>query len=372
MEDNPPPVQIPPPPVISRPVQQVRTRSSRGWIVATFLLAGLVLLLLLTHVIQGILSWTNSASAGRQTGRWLEEITVEQNGSGNKIAIIDVEGIISSMAMGYRGRNMVELIADQLEMAANDSAVKAVILNVDSPGGEVMASDDISRALLEFQVKHRKPIVAAMGGLGASGGYYISAPCQWIVANELTMTGSIGVIMSTFNYRALLDKVGVLPQVFKSGRFKDMLRGSKLPSEIEPEEREMIQAMVDQTYVKFLSVVQEGRTRAQKENQGAGKGLASNWKEFADGRILTGKQAFELGFVDELGGFEAAVSRARAISKIPEANLIRYEEPFGLLNLLPLFGKTEHATLRVAVDLGYEWPKLEAGRLYFLAPTVIH
>ncbi|MHC1770036.1 MAG: signal peptide peptidase SppA [Verrucomicrobiia bacterium] len=370
MENNPPPAQTPPPPVIALPVQQVRPRTGRGWMVATFLLAGLVMLLFLTNVIQGLFGWAGSGSAGCQTGRWLEEITVEHNGSGNKIAIIDVEGIITSMAMGYRGRNMVELIEDQLEMAADDRAVKAVILNVDSPGGEVMASDDISRALLDFQEKHRKPIVAAMGGLGASGGYYVSAPCQWIVANELTMTGSIGVIMSTFNYRGLLDKVGVLPQVFKSGRFKDMLRGSKLPNEVEPEEREMIQAMVDQTHAKFLSVVQDGRKRAQRENQGAGKPLADNWKEFADGRILTGKQAFDLGFVDELGGFEAAVKRARAISKIPEANLIRYEEPFGLSSLLPFFGKSDQATIKV--DLGYEMPKLEAGRLYFLAPTVIH
>jgi protease-4 len=338
--------------------------------IASFVLAGLVLLLLMTNVIQGVFGWTGSASAGRETGRWLEEITVEHNGSGNKIAIIDVEGIITSMTVGYRGRNMVELIADQLEMAANDNSVKAVILNVDSPGGEVMASDDISRALLEFQEKHQKPIVAAMGGLGASGGYYISAPCQWIVANELTMTGSIGVIMSTFNYRGLLDKVGLLPQVYKSGRFKDMLRGSRSPGEINPEEEKMIQSMVDQTYAKFLSVVQEGRTRASKENKTAGKPLSSNWKEYADGRILTGKQAFDLGFVDELGGFEAAVKRAQTLSKVSNANLIRYQEPFGLANLLPLFGKAERATVKV--DLGFEWPKLEAGRLYFLAPTVIH
>ena len=308
--------------------------------------------------------------AGRQTGRWLEEVIVEHNGSGNKVAIIDVEGIITSMSMGYRGRNMVDLIEDQLRMAAQDDAVKAVILKVDSPGGEVMASDDISRALLEFQQKHRKPVVAAMGGLGASGGYYVSAPCQWIVANELTMTGSIGVIMSAFNYRSLLDKVGLVPQVYKSGRFKDMLRGSKKLEEIEPEEKQMIQSMIDQTYAKFVSVVQEGRSRAKQVNGGEGKALASNWKEFADGRVLTGKQAFDLGFVDELGGFDAAVKRARSLAKVSGANLIRYQEPFGLANLFSLFGKAE--TRAVRIDLGFDLPRLEAGRLYFLSPTVLH
>jgi protease-4 len=264
---------------------------------------------------------------------------------------------------------MVELIEDELKMAARDTAVRAVILKVDSPGGEVLASDDISRALLEFQEKHQKPVIAAMGGLAASGGYYVSAPCEWIVANELTMTGSIGVIMSSFNYRGLLDKVGVLPQVYKSGRFKDMLRGSKRPDEIEPEEREMIQSMINETYAKFVSVVQQGRDRAQKDNKGDGKALASNWKEFADGRVLTGKQAFDLGFVDELGNFDTAVRRARKLSHISDANLVRYQEPFGLASLLGILGSSESG--RVKIDLGMQLPKVEAGRLYFLSPTVL-
>jgi protease-4 len=240
---------------------------------------------------------------------------------------------------------------------------------VDSPGGEVMASDDISRALLDFQEKNFKPVVVAMGGMGASGGYYVSAPCQWIVANELTMTGSIGVIMSTFNYRGLLDKVGVYPQVFKSGKFKDMLRGSKKPEEIDPEETKMLQTMIDETYAKFVSVVEQGRARAQKENKGEGKTLASNWKEYADGRVLTGKQAYNLGFVDELGDFKTAVKRACKLTKISDANLIEYQEPFNLGSLFNIFGQSERAAVKV--DLGLELPKVQAGRLYFLAPNVL-
>ncbi|MFO1498828.1 MAG: signal peptide peptidase SppA [Verrucomicrobiota bacterium] len=329
------------------------------------MIGGLVLIVMA----QSSLGWSLGRT-GRQTGRWLEEVTVESNGSNNKVAIIDVEGIITSMSVGHRGRNMVDLIEDQLKMAARDEDVHAVILKVDSPGGEVLASDDISRALLDFQEKHRKPVVAAMGGLGASGGYYVSAPCQWIIANELTMTGSIGVIMSTFNYRGLLDKVGVYPQVFKSGRFKDMLRGSKKPEEIDPEEQRMIQSMIDETYSKFVAVVQAGRDRAKKENKGEGKVLASNWKDYADGRVLTGRQAFDLGFVDELGGFDAAVQRARKLAKIPDANLVRYQEPFGLGNFLSLFGKSDGSGVKV--DFGFQLPKIQAGRLYFLSPTVLH
>jgi protease IV len=370
MENDLPPIYNAPPPVITPPRRSRPIRSGRGWMIASLLLAVVVLLLLVFDVARSAVGWSLGGNTGRQSGRWLEEVMVENNGSGNKIAIVDVEGIISSMALSHRGRNMVDLIDDQLKMAAKDRSVRAIILKVDSPGGEVMASDDIARALLEFQQKYQKPVVAAMGGLGASGGYYVSAPCQWIVANELTMTGSIGVIMSTFNYRGLLDRVGVIPEVYKSGRFKDMLRGSKKPEEIEPEERKMIQSMIDETYAKFVAVVQQGRARAQRENNGEGKTLAANWKEFADGRVLTGKQAYDLGFVDELGDFETAVKRARRLGRIPDANLIRYQEPFSMANLFGLFGQSEARTIKV--ELGFELPKIEAGRLYFLSPTVLH
>lgn len=370
MDQDLPPTNSPPPPVITPPPPSRPVRRGRGWMAATFILSALLILIALGEAARSTMSWSFANKTGRQTGRWLEEVTVENNGSDYKVAIIDVEGIITSMAMAHRGKNMVELIDDQLKMAARDQSVRAVILKVDSPGGEVMASDDISRALLDFQEKNHKPVVAAMGGLAASGGYYVSAPCQWIVANELTMTGSIGVIMSTFNYRGLLDKVGVYPQVFKSGRFKDMLRGSKKLDEIDPEEQRMIQSMIDETYAKFVSVVQQGRARAEKLNKGEGRTLVADWKKYADGRVLTGKQAHDLGFVDQLGDFETAVRAAKTLSKSPDANLIRYQEPFNLGSFFSLFGKSDSTTMKI--DLGFELPKLQAGRPYFLSPTVLH
>jgi protease IV len=132
----------------------------------------------------------------------------------------------------------------------------------------------------------------------------------------------------------------------------------------------MIQAMIDETYAKFVSVVQQGRARAEKENKGEGKPLAANWKQFADGRVLTGKQAYALGFVDELGDFQTAVKRAQRLTRISDANLIRYQEPFSMANLFGLFGRAEPGALKL--DLGFALPKLEAGRLYFLSPTVLH
>jgi protease-4 len=262
------------------------------------------------------------------------------------------------------------MITDQLRLAADDDAVKAVILRVDSPGGEVLASDDIYRAIADFQKDYKKPVVASMSGLAASGGYYVSAPCQWIVANELTITGSIGVIMHSYNYRGLLNKVGVRPEVFKSGKFKDMLSGEKNDEEILPEEKQMVQSLIDETFQRFKKVVAEGRERAKKQNGDEGRKLAANWEDYADGRVLSGKQAYELGFVDELGNFDTAVERARDLAKIGNANLVQYERPFDLGNLFRLFGESEGRSLKI--DLGMQLPKLQAGRLYFLSPTVFH
>ena len=268
---------------------------------------------------------------------------------------------------------MVEYIRDQLELAQKDDAVKAVILKVNSPGGEVLASDDIYHAIDDFQRVSGKPVVAAMSSVAASGGYYVSAPCRWIVANELTITGSIGVIMSTVNIRGLLDKVGVRPEVFKSGKFKDMLSWTKAPEEISKEERDMVQKMVDETFDKFKEVVQDGRKAANDANEKRsekGRRLSDSWTDFADGRVLSGKEAYELGLVDELGGWQIAVRRARKLAKIENANLIQYHQRMDFSSLFRLLGKSEET--KIKVDLGLDLPKLKAGYLYFLSPWMIH
>ena len=273
--------------------------------------------------------------------------------------------------MDQGGYNMVDVIKAQLKRAEEDDKVKAVILKVDSPGGEVLASDEISRAIGDFQTKpHGKPVVCSMGSLAASGGYYVSAPCRWIVANDLTITGSIGVILSTWNYRGLMDKVGVRPETFKSGKYKDMLSGSREPDSITPEEREMVQALIDETYEKFKSVVASGRKRAQEKNKDKGRALTEDWADYADGRILSGTEAFKLGFVDELGTFDDAVKRAKTIAGIHKANLVEYQQRYDLSDFFRLFGQTDSKVVKV--DLGLDAPKLQAGQLYFLSPTFLH
>jgi protease-4 len=356
------------PPVIQVSRAAPARRRGRGWMFLALALATILGLSLLANFTQLLNGFTFRPSVGGPQQRFLEEVTVEYHRSPNKILIIDLVGIILSDPWDRSGHGLVDYVEGQLERAGKDENVRAVILKIDSPGGEVLAADDLSRAITGFQQKHRKPVIASMGSLAASGGYYVAAPCRWIVANELTITGSIGVIMHSYNYRGLMNKVGVRPEVFKSGKFKDMLSGDKAEEDILPEERKMLQDLIDETFIRFKQVVREGREAAREKNQNQGRELAANWEEYADGRILSGKHAYAQGFVDELGNFDTAVERARKLAGIPGANLIRYQRPFDLGNLFRLFGETESRTIKV--DLGVELPKLQVGRLYFLSPSM--
>src|SRR5437762_966016 len=361
---NPPPLITPPPPPPRPP------RQGKAWMKIAIVLGILLVFSVLSnlrHLVHGV---TVRAKSGRQAREHLEEVTFENNQSKNKIAVLDITGIISSEPWDRSTHNLVDLISDQLRRAGEDDSAKAVVLRVDSPGGEVLASDEIYRAIADFEKDYKKPVVASMGGLAASGGYYVSAPCRWIVANELTITGSIGVIMHSYNYRGLLNKVGVRPEVFKSGKFKDMLSGEKDEEDILPEEKQMVPSLIDETFERFKKVVAEGRENASEQNSGAGRHLADNWKDYADGRVLSGKQAYELGFVDELGNFDTAVERARQLARIKDANLVQYQRPFDLGNLFRLFGESESRAVKI--DLGMQLPNLQVGRLYFLSPTVLH
>lgn len=352
------------------------------------MIAAIILMLLLalslfgnlTQLIASALSFrhglrSEAFGTARESGPKLDEFTLKDNDSVNKIAVITVDGIITSHEHDEGGYNMVDVIQAQLDRASEDRRVKAVILKVDSPGGEVLASDDIYKAIRDFETTkpgedgkpgHKgKPVICSMGSLAASGGYYISSGCRWIVANELTLTGSIGVIMHGWNYRGLMDKVGLAPMTYKSGKFKDMLSGERATNEIPPEEHAMVQDLIDKTYDKFKSVVQNGRDAAHALNKTDGKALADNWTDFADGRVVSGKEALEHGFVDQLGNFDDAVARAKKIANIDESNLIEYRERYDLSNFLSMFGQSGEAH-DIKLQLDTDAPKLHAGLMYFL------
>lgn len=337
-------------------------------------LALVLLVFLLFSMLMNFSQMTQGVSGARHraAGPRLDETILEDNGASDKVAVVDLDGIITSQALDQTGLTMVDLIKAQLERAKEDSNVKAVVLRVDSPGGEVLASDEIYRIIGDFQEETEKPVVASMGNLAASGGYYVSAACRWIVANELTITGSIGVIMSTWNYRGLMEKVGLQPQIYKSGKYKDMLSGHREPHEIPAEERAMVQSLIDETYDRFKEVVAEGRSHAGAINKDAGRQLSDDWTTYADGRVLSGTQAFEIGLVDQLGNFQDAVTKAASLVGISDpksVNIVRYQQRYSLADFLGIFGASEAKSIKV--DLGIDVPKLQAGQLYFLAPTVV-
>lgn len=371
----PPPLRTAPPAFVPPPISSPRAKGGSGWKIFAIILCVLLVLTLVLNPLGILMELAGSGTVGpmrHHSGPQMQEHWIEDNNSHHRIVVVPVEGVITSQSMGRNGPTMVDLVEEQLRIAADDKRVKAVVLKVNSPGGEVLASDDIYRLVEDFQRKTGKPVVAAMGSLAASGGYYVSAPCQWIVANELTITGSIGVIMHGYNFRGLMDKVGVRPEVFKSGKFKDMLSFDKREQDITQEEREMVQSMVNETFDKFKSIVGEGRNGAAKKNAGAaekGRALAENWVQYADGRILSGKEAHKLGFVDELGNFNTAVARAMKLAKIDDANVIQYHPVFGLGDLLGMFGSSEARTLKI--DVGLDIPRLQLGRLYFLCPLTL-
>jgi protease-4 len=382
----PPP--LPPPPIITPP-PPVKPRRSRGWMIFAIILFVLLAFSLLGNFTQlihalgsGFSRGSFRTSMGREVGPRLEECVLKDNDArSSKIAVVTVDGIITDNARDQAGNNMVDVIKAQLDRAKDDDRVKAVILKVDSPGGEVMASDEISKAIANFQTddpvepgkpgKRGKPVVCSMGSLAASGGYYISVPSRWIVANELTITGSIGVILHTWNYRGLMDKVGLAPVTYKSGLYKDMLSGERSTNEIPAEERVMVQGLIDETYQKFKNVVADGRKSAHEKNKTEGHALVNNWTNYADGRVLSGTQAFKYGFVDELGDFDKAVERTKEIAHIHNANLIEYRERYDISEFLRLFGQSD-STHNIKLDLGVEMPKLQAGQLYFLSPTFVN
>jgi protease-4 len=369
-----PPPSFTPPPVIAPPPP--KPRRSRGWMIFAIILLVLLFISLfgnLTQFVSRMLTFNNGfrPSMARDIGPKLEECVLEDNDARNKIAVIKVDGIITSHDVDPSGNTMVDVIKAQLDRAKEDTRVKAVILKVDSPGGEVLASDDINKAINHFQDTSHKPVICSMGSLAASGGYYISSPCRWIVANEMTITGSIGVIMHGWNYRGLMDKVGIAPMTYKSGLYKDMFSGERETNEVPAEEHAMVQGLIDETYQKFKGVVAAGREAAHAKNKKEGRALALDWANYADGRVLSGTRAYDLGFVDQIGDFEDAVDRAKQIAGIHNANLIEYRERYDFSNFLHMLGQTE-LSHSIKLDLGVDLPKLQAGELYFLSPTFVN
>jgi len=239
---------------------------------------------------------------------------------GNKIAVIPLNGVIEPGPGGsFLGGSSItpDAVRKELEKVRDDSMFKAIVIQVNSPGGDVSACEEIAYEMS----KVRKPIVISMRSVAASGGYYISAKADKIVALQSTLTGSIGVISEIPNLNGLLDKIGVKMEVIKSGKYKDMYSGF---AELTPEERALVQKTNDQMYEQFIDVVAEGRHLSKEKV-----------RELATGQTYTGLEAKQLGLVDELGGIQTAIDLAAKLADVqnPVTEYIYPQSP-GLIDIL--------------------------------------
>ncbi len=238
----------------------------------------------------------------------------------------------------------------RLEQAREDDNVRAIVLEIDSPGGEVTASDVIYDAVVRTRAK--KPVVVYMDSLAASGGYYVACGGKYLMANETTITGSIGVIIQTLNYEQLFNKIGLASIVFKSGKFKDMLNGAR---PITDEEREYVQGFVMGTYEKFLGIVAKERNLPAEELRNT----------IADGRIISGKDAQRFKLIDGLGQIEDAFRKARELGNAPDAAVVKYGPPFSIGRFFRALSKAADSKIEVTLPKQL-LPQLESGRAYFL------
>jgi protease-4 len=250
----------------------------------------------------------------------------------DRVALIRVEGVILD----------AQATIGELKQYSEHPLVKAIVLRIDSPGGGVVPSQEIHDAVKRVKNKSNKAVIASMGTVAASGGYYIAAATDRIIANPGTLTGSIGVIMETTNLEGLLKKVGVEGVVIKSGRFKDV--GSPL-RKMNDEERKLLQAVMDDVHQQFIQAVADGRSLEPSEVE-----------PLADGRIFTGRQAKEARLVDELGDLEDAIHIAADIAGIEgEPKVVEPRRRFSIRDILEsrwssLFPKLE---LQTGVNLKY-------------------
>lgn len=239
--------------------------------------------------------------------------TVKQGGT-DKIAILNLSGVImdddaSSDPFSFsEGIISARKVIPMLDHVREDESVKAVVIRVNSPGGAVVASDEIAQKIM--QLKEKKPVIVNFGDVSASGGYYISAPATEIIANPATLTGSIGVIAQFPQFSGLYEKVGVGMRTFKSGEFKDI--GSPDRELTEPEQV-ILQTMINEAYDQFVQVIVDGRKMDE-----------SRVRQLADGRIYTGKQAKENGLIDGFGNVDVAINRAKELANVNDPTILEY------------------------------------------------
>ncbi|NLO05095.1 MAG: signal peptide peptidase SppA [candidate division WS1 bacterium] len=308
----------PPPP----PPQQPPRRGTNWLLVVGGLIAAMVLLGGMVLVIAAVMGLAGSGSGF-------------ENVSGDSVAVVTVEGVISTSGEQTLFGDIVggaRATMEQLREAAEDESVRAVVLRINSPGGSPAASQEIYTEVM--RLAKEKPVVVSMADVAASGGYYIAAPAHRIVADPSTVTGSIGVRMEVLQYTGLMEKLGIEARNMTSGPYKDT--GSPL-REMREDERQLLQSIIDDMYRQFVRDVSVAR-----------KMKLERVRELADGRVYTGEEAVRVGLVDELGNFYRAVEIAAGMGGIEGEPDLR--EMNGTGGLFDWFGLMTKLSGRSAID----------------------
>lgn len=324
-----------------QPVAMKKRRGAGFWVAvglaSFFFLCTLLLFVLFIGSL--VLSKALVTGATTKAKKHAAETVIEGSGE-NKIAIIPIKGILSNeSAEGFfiEKPSIVDIVKQQLEQAADDTHVKAVLLEVDSPGGGITASDIIYNQIIKFKAGTQKKVVVYMQDIAASGGYYISSAADAIVAHPTTITGSIGVIMPLINVAELINRYGIKDNSITSGNLKEI--GSPL-KQMTADETAILKGIIDEMYMQFVTVVSTGR-----------KLDIEAVKKIADGRIYTGKQAIEKGLVDQLGYLEDAINATKKLAGLTEATIVRYEKHYGLSDLFGLMSRKLFQTNTIRLDI---------------------
>ncbi|MCT2343007.1 signal peptide peptidase SppA [Bacillales bacterium AN1005] len=258
------------------------------------------------------------------------EDTLEDGNEFNKIAVLEVDGTIQDTgdtqsilsSAGYNHKAFMK----KLDKVKNDSSVKGIILKVNTPGGGVVESAEIHDKIVEIQEEAKKPVYVSMGSMAASGGYYISAPADKIFASPETLTGSLGVIMSGYNFEGLAEKYGVEFVTIKSGPYKDIMSSTR---EMTDEERNILQTMIDNSYDGFVKVIADGR--GMKENE---------VRKIADGRIYDGRQAKDLNLIDDFGYLDDVINSMKTDNNWKDAMVVSYSDSGGFASMFGMTAKS--------------------------------
>jgi protease-4 len=251
----------------------------------------------------------------------LDEETVA-SGKGlfqDKILVIGIDGLLANAKAGgffEATENPVSMLRQELDKAADDSHVKAIVLRVNSPGGTVSGADAMYEMVMRFKAKTKKPVIASAQEVDASGAYYVSCAADKIVAQPTSLVGSIGVIFEGFDVSDTLAKLGIAPVTYRSADEKDLGSPFRKPT---AEDKKIMQGLIDESYVRFKAVVTEHRAIAS----------SAQYAIITDGRVFSGDTALKLGLVDQTGMLEDAIELAKSTANTPNAKVVIYTRPHG-------------------------------------------